>query len=273
LNLEWVENEIQAAISHWKRENGDMDLWRRPLAAIASANDPLIPRLKQVVDPEHATAFDLLASAKSVVVFFVPFHRWIGEENSRSGFHAAHSWAESYVATNRLIAAINQHLEDCLKKAGFEAATTPATHNFDEEKLVSRWSHKHLACIAGLGTFGRHHLLITPAGCCGRLGSLVTSMDLPPSSRPPEEWCLHKKGRKCLACISKCVYGALREDVFDRHACYRQCLANDAHYSDLPLVDVCGKCGCDVPCSYGIPAPANCRNRGSRARGLNARAG
>jgi len=136
---------------------------------------------------------------------------------------------------------------------GFDASTTPATHNFDEKKLVSRWSHKHLGYIAGLGTFGTHHLLITRAGCCGRLGSLVTSMALPPSSRPQEEWCLHKQGRRCSACLSKCVYGALGESTFDRRACYRQCLENDAHYTDLPLVDVCGKCGCNVPCSYGIP--------------------
>lgn len=29
--------------------------------------------------------------------------------------------------------------------------------------------------------------------------------------------------------------------------------ANDAHFSDLPLVDVCGKCACEVPCSHKIP--------------------
>lgn len=251
--MEWIENEIQSTISRWKSDNGDMDFWRRPLAGVASANDPLIDRLRLVVDSEHATAFDLLASAKSVIVFFVPFHRWVGRENDRSGFHAARSWAESYTATNSLIGAINQHLKDRLEMEGFEASTTPATHNFDEKKLVSRWSHKHLAYIAGLGTFGIHHLIITQAGCCGRLGSLVTSMALPPSSRPQKEWCLHKQGRRCLACLSKCTYGALRENAYDRRACYRQCLENDALYSDLALVDVCGKCGCNVPCSYGIP--------------------
>jgi hypothetical protein len=47
--------------------------------------------------------------------------------------------------------------------------------------------------------------------------------------------------------------GALFETRFDRQACYRQCLANDAHYSDLPLVDVCGKCASQVPCSHEIP--------------------
>ncbi|HYA42017.1 MAG TPA: epoxyqueuosine reductase [Syntrophobacteraceae bacterium] len=257
MDFGWLEHEIQNAISRWRRENAGMDFWRQPLAGVASANDPLFERLRLVVDPAHAAPFDILPSAKSVVLYFVPFQRWVGEENDRSGFYTARSWAECYTATNQLIGAVNQYLQDFLEKEGFEATTTPATHNFDAEKLVSRWSHKHLAYIAGLGTFGRNHLLITRAGCCGRLGSFVTSMELPPSSRPQEEWCLVKKGCRCSACISKCVYGALREDCFDRHACYRQCLLNDAIHGDLPLVDVCGKCGCNVPCSYGIPAPAS----------------
>ena len=263
MNSEWLENEIQTEIFRWKRDHGNMDFWRRPLVGIASASDPLIGGLKLVVDSEHATAFDILTSARSVIVFFLPFQRWIGGKNDRSGTYAARIWAESYVAGNQLIAAINLHLKQCLESAGFKASTTPATHNFDEKKLVSRWSHKHLAYIAGLGKFGSHHLLITQAGCCGRLGSLVTTMELPPSIRSQEELCLAKRGFNCSACISKCTCGALQENIFDRRACYRQCLLNDAHYSDLPLVDVCGKCSCNVPCSYGIPVPLSGRTGGA----------
>jgi epoxyqueuosine reductase QueG len=104
-----------------------------------------------------------------------------------------------------------------------------------------------------LVTFGHHHQLITEAGCCGRLGSLLASMEIPATPRPSGQWCLEKAGGSCLACVSKCRYGALARRRFHRHACYRQCLANNAHYCDMPLVDVCGKCACEVPCSYEIP--------------------
>ncbi|MGC8493139.1 MAG: epoxyqueuosine reductase [Syntrophobacteraceae bacterium] len=251
--MQWIEEEIQTAIDSWKRENGGEDYWREPLTAVASAVDPLFDRLKSVVDPEHCVPADLVPGAKSVIVFFLPFEHWVGRENDRSGHFAARSWAQAYVTTNKLIAAVNLHLQDRIRKAGYEAATTPATHNFDEKKLISRWSHKHVAYIAGLGTFGANHLFITRAGCCGRLGSVATTMELPPSQRPAGEYCLHKNGQRCLKCISKCVYGALREDSYDRQLCYRQCLENDAHYSDMPLVDVCGKCGANVPCSFKIP--------------------
>jgi epoxyqueuosine reductase len=251
-SLEWLRSEIEGFVSEWRRKRGK-DYWQRPLVGVASAEDPLFGRLGSVVDPGHALPCGLLPEARSVVVFFLPFDRALGEANDREQPLACRAWAESYVETNLLIRKIGGHLGRCLRRAGHAALATPATHEFDEEKLVSRWSHKHIGYIAGLGTFGRHHLLITEGGCCGRLGSLLTSAQIPATPRPVEERCLEKAGRTCLACVSKCRYGALLEDRFDRHACYRQCLENDAHYSDLPLVDVCGKCSCAVPCSYEIP--------------------
>lgn len=251
--IEWLRNEIREFVTRWRAEQEAENYWLDPQVGVLSAKDPMLAELRRVVDPEHAMPHEILEGADSVIVFFLPFQRWLGEQNDQHGLLAARSWAESYTTTNRLIGAINLHLKDCLAENGHSAATTPPTHNFDEQKLVSRWSHKHLAYIAGLGTFGHNHLLITAAGCCGRLGSLVTSMPLPATQRPNEEWCLLKAGRRCHACVTKCKYGALHKTHFDRQICYQQCLNNDVHYADLPVVDVCGKCACEVPCSYQIP--------------------
>ena len=232
---------------------GGKDYWRDPLVACASADDPAIDDLRRVVASDHAAPRDLLPDARSVIVYFLPFRPELGLGNTDCGVFSSRDWAESYVTTNSLIGEINAHLRGCFEAAGYRAAVTPATHNFDEEKLISRWSHKHLAVVAGLGTFGLHHLIITRAGCCGRLGSLVTSMPIPPTSRIEDEYCLVKAGHRCSACVPKCTYGALTSTGLDRRACYDQCLRTDRHYSDLPTVDVCGKCGCEVPCSYGVP--------------------
>ncbi len=250
--LEWIRSEIEGYLSGWKQRRG-RDYWRRPLVGVASAEDPLFSQLDRAVDPSHAMPRDLLKGARSVIVFFLPFLEDLGKANGEKKGLASRDWAEAYVETNLLIRKIGSHLARCVRGAGYTARATPATHNFDEEKLVSGWSHKHLGYIAGLGTFGHHHQLITKAGCCGRLGSLLTSMEIPATPRPGEEWCLQKAGKECFACVARCRYGALFEAHFDRQACYRQCLVNDAHYTDLPLVDVCGKCACGVPCSYEIP--------------------
>lgn len=244
---------VKAAMTRWVQAGESLNCWRDPLVAVASAGDPLFEELKRTVDPEHAMPDDLLVGARSVVVFFLPFQRGIGEENSRSKGFSSRSWAEAYVVTNGLIRAVGESLQTDIARLGYDAVVTPPTHNFDEEKLVSAWSHKHIGYIAGLGTFGHHHMLITAAGCCGRLGSLITTMPIPATPRPRREYCLVKSGKECYGCVSKCRYGALFQFHFDRHACYRQCLVNDSRFNDLPLTDVCGKCACEVPCSYEIP--------------------
>ena len=158
--------EIEGHMEDW-RQRREKDYWGRPRVAVASADDPLFDRLGRVVDPGHAMPGDLLQGVRSVVVFFLPFDRALGESNDRHGRLASPGWAEAYVETNLLIRKIGTHLGRCLRKAGHSARNTAATHNFDEELLVSGWSQKHVAYIAGLGTLGHHHLLITEAGCCG----------------------------------------------------------------------------------------------------------
>lgn len=252
-SIVWLREEIAEVMTEGVARKQSEDYWREPLVAVASATDPLLGELRRVATPDHAMPEEILPGAQAVVVYFLPFQRWLGRENDQAGHYAARSWAVSYVATNQLIHDINTHLQERLEAEGYQAGITPATHNFDEKKLISRWSHRHLAYVAGLGTFGRHNLLITAAGCCGRVGSLVTTMPLPPTPRPAAEYCLDKEGNDCSACVSKCAYGALSETGFDRHRCYAQLLVNDRRYDDLPLVDVCGKCSCEVPCSYTIP--------------------
>ena len=252
--LSRLREEIWKIVRQRVETAGGKDYWREPLVACASADDPAFEDLRRVVAPDHTTPCDLLPDARSVIVFFLPFRPELGRGNSDCGVFSSRDWAESYVATNSLIAEINAHLQECFRAAGYQAAVTPATHNFDEERLISRWSHKHIAFVAGLGTFGLHHLLITREGCCGRLGSLVTSMPIPPTPRSDEEYCLVKAGLRCSECIPRCTFGALSGAGLNRRACYDQCLRTDRHFSDLPTVDVCGKCACEVPCSYGAPS-------------------
>jgi len=227
-------------------------IWGEPLVAFARAEDPLFARLKSLVSQSHATPLELLKDARTVIVYFLPFLKYVPKEN-RLGLHAARVWALAYIHTNRLIVDLNSHLSRILEEKGYRSVVLPPTHNFDKERLTSDWSHKHVAFIAGLGKFGVHHLLITERGCCGRLGSLVTSARIEPTKRPEGEYCLQRWGRSCLKCVKKCVNGALTAEGFDRHRCYRMLLENEALYRDEGVADVCGKCSCLVPCSFHNP--------------------
>jgi epoxyqueuosine reductase QueG len=251
--------------------------WKKPLMSFASVEDPLFPKLKEWVRPSHALPQDLLSTGKTVIVYFLPFENEVQKENAREGFYPSQSWAVAYVETNRLIYDLNDHLKHFLEEAGYRTVYTPATHNYDPSILLSDWSHRHIAYIAGLGRLGLNNLLITEKGCCGRLGSFVTEAIFSPSPRPEQEFCLNKAGYKCSTCLNRCIYGALSADRFDRHACNRHLLKNDARFSDLgarakATMDVCGKCAVGLPCSVSNPVALRRRREGlTSSRGMRGR--
>jgi epoxyqueuosine reductase QueG len=210
-----------------------------------------------MVARDHLLPNDLLPKAKAVIVFFLPFTKAIAVENHR-GRRPAHSWGVAYEVTNRLIEVICQRLREHLREAGYRAEVTPATHNFDEKRLISRWSHKHVGYLAGLGRFGVNAQLITPSGCAGRLGSLVT--DAPLQDSPlvhTRELCLYKRGKTCLICKDRCPVGAVTMDGIDRPVCWRRLKTNLSVSETLAgreiTTHVCGKCQVVVPCSFKAP--------------------
>jgi epoxyqueuosine reductase QueG len=230
--------------------------WKSPLVASA-AIDRRFERLPRIAAHDHFHPHDLLPTAKSVIVFFIPFKKDLVKEN-KTGDRPCRSWGVAYVQTNDLINRLSQAISDMLARQGVKSGLTPATHNFDEARLMARWSHKHLGYLAGLGRFGVHNMLITPQGCAGRLGSLVTEADI--GDHPlidSGEACLQKAGKPCGKCMQACPVEALSENDFDRRDCWNRLNENRAildYLADLPKsTDVCGKCAAMMPCSFVNP--------------------
>jgi len=246
---EKLENFVKNYVKSYSAAKHTSTDWEEPLIAFADANNSLFRKLKEVVDANHVLPSDLLGNAKTVIAYFIPFKKETTLSNTE-GTKASKKWAAAYIETNQLIANVNEVLSRLLNACGFKAATTPPTHNFDEKKLTSSWSNKHIAFIAGLGKFGIHHMIITEKGCCGRIGSVVTDAKIAPTKRNSKESCLNKTNGTCGLCATKCVFGALTINDFDKHKCYAQCLKNAQAYSELGLADVCGKCVANVPCSF-----------------------
>jgi len=249
---EKIENFIKEFVEVYKTENKTLSNWDEPLVAFADADDPLFLELKTAVSETHKLPTDLLTDAETVICYFIPFQKEIVLSNAGAR-NPSKEWAIAYIETNELIAALNNCLSAELEKINLKSVIVPPTHNFNEESLISDWSHKHVAFIAGLGNFGLHQMLITEKGCCGRLGSLITNAKIEPTERPDKEFCLYKYNGSCQECVKNCVFEALRVDSFDRHKCYEVCLSNARLYSTLGLADVCGKCACIVPCSFNNP--------------------
>lgn len=244
--------EITGFVARYQQVHHTDTCWRMPLVGYATASDPVFHTLRSVVRPTHVMPTDLLEEANTVVAFFLPFDEETIKSNVK-GETSSRKWVQVYLETNNLIRDLGLHMKSRLEGLGHAAISTPVTHSFDPEELISDWSHRHVAFIAGLGQFGLNNMLITEKGCCGRLGSLITSANIEPDTRGETEACLYRHNGKCMKCTERCVNEALFEKRFDRHKCYEMCLRNEKIHRPLGKADVCGKCLVDVPCSIMNP--------------------
>ncbi|MEZ4527181.1 MAG: hypothetical protein R2941_14790 [Desulfobacterales bacterium] len=256
-DIQELRESLREFVRQYPEKTGEKNIWRVPLLAAAPADDRF-QRLREIAAPDHLMPADLLPSARSVLVFFIPFTKELAKENHR-GDIPCRNWGLAYQSTNRLIGKLCEHIRTELEKKGFQAALTPATHNFDPVRLMARWSHKHLGYLCGLGRFGVNAQFITPSGCGGRLGSLVTDADTGDQPLVEEaELCLHKRGGKCLICVKRCPVGAVSESGIDRQKCWERLKSNLTETEELAGLEntthVCGKCQVLLPCSLKIPS-------------------
>jgi epoxyqueuosine reductase QueG len=247
---------ITEYIKNYKELKPTVTNWREPIIGFADASDKLFFELKEIIGPNHALPTDIVPNAKSVIVFFLPFSKEIVKSNI-DGEESSKEWDYACIETNILINDLSKYLHKTITEMGFNASLLPSTYNYDQEKLISDWSHRSVAYISGIGKFGIHNMLITKSGCCGRIGSVITDMELTPSPRTTEEYCLYKVNGTCKKCMEKCVNRAFeRQDdevIFDRQKCNEQIYGKIVPEYPIGSGDACGKCMCGMPCSFVIP--------------------
>ncbi len=248
-----LERRIVRVVDEVVAEAATITQYRSPLVGFASAHDSRFLALRRIMDADHMMPRDMLSGGETVISFFVPFGEDVVVANAQQREAVAREWAVAYVETNELIGRITERLVVFLGDQGFRATGVPATHKFDPVQLVSRWSHKSVGVIAGLGSFGLHHMVITDMGCAGRFGSVVTDAALPHEASGQREGCLAFAGGSCRVCVDRCPVDALRDDGYiDKERCYERCLDVGATFEDLGLCDVCGKCAVG-PCAVKVP--------------------
>lgn len=237
-------------------EQGLPRWWRAPLLTTATA-DQRFSILPDIASPAHMLPRDLMPGCRTVVVFFLPFVPALSNGNEPGKF-PSRDWGRSLDLTNALIGDISKFIRSVFQGRGYASKLTPATYNFDAVTLTARWSHKHLAHICGLGRFGLNAQMITPSGCAGRLGSMVT--DAPMGDHPlvtEPELCLYRAGKGCRQCEQRCPVGAVTPDGIDRHRCNTRLQIIRKQFAEQPDmgndIEVCAKCVAGMPCSLSAP--------------------
>ena len=142
-----------------------------------------------------------------------------------------------YRQANAILDQIAFKVSNFIQNKGYRALAAPASQIVDWEKQTSHLSHKKIGELAGLGFIGRNNLLVNPEiGARFRLVTILTNVPLEPDGK------LKSSCEKCMACISVCPAGAIKEkkEDFDHIKCFEKL----KEFRDKRLVDqfICGVC-------------------------------
>ena len=112
-----------------------------------------------------------------------------------------------------------------LEERGIQAVPIPAVESVPDHatgRKRSIVSLKHAAQAAGLGTIGRHSLLMTPQfGSMVWLGAVLCDADLEPDPL------LEPVCTGCNFCVNACPVNALAQPEVDQAACYAHAFGED----------------------------------------------
>lgn len=250
--VEFIENDPRNALP----AHNNMRIYESPLIGVASVNDPYFKEFRKpgIIGPKFILPEDWLPNAKSVISYFLPFTKEIRDSNRNLGL-PSEEWVSARIDGESYNNAVRSFLISLLKELNADAVAPGIDPRFKVVERISNWSERHVAFTAGLGTFGLHRALITAKGTTGRLGSIITTLELEPTHRKYTkyfEYCPYLMYGKCGACIKKCPPTAISSDGKDNRAC-SEYIEKEVLPKFAPRYG-CAKCNINVPCEYMIPA-------------------
>ncbi|MDP6421154.1 MAG: epoxyqueuosine reductase [SAR202 cluster bacterium] len=279
---QYVEQEIKEFV-RTSPENrlpfvDDYVMWREPLVKYADGDDPLFDQYKSIIAPTHLTPREALAQAYdkkpedvygrvSVISWILPAAEGTRKSNRAETEVPGRLWSHTRWYGEKFNETLRNHVAELLVGMGYMAAAPFMQSYFktfaNEKGPYSNWSERHAAYAAGHGTFSLSDGLITEVGIAHRVGSVVTDLELPASTRTatgPYANCLFDAGVNCRACIIRCPADAISEKGHDKIKC--QQYLKDIGYSSEALKDGyvnetsvagCGLCQTKVPCEFQNP--------------------
>jgi epoxyqueuosine reductase len=258
-------------------------IWDAPLVGFADGDDPLFTEYKKIIGDFHVTpreALEMNLKRKtlgfynpekiSVISYFLPSTNIIRESMRKESEICSLRWNRARWFGQECNFRLQRHLVVLLEDLGYYAIAPEQEPWFEIKREgpwapASRWSQRHIAYAAGLGTFSINDSFITAQGSAGRVGSIVCNLSIPPSpriSRDYRENCLFIREGTCGACIKRCPVGAISDKGHDKTKWLAYLMAGMAQkVKDLGRKEKfvggyigCGFCQTGVPCEGRIPA-------------------
>ncbi len=248
-----IRTEIEKIIKDEVKKIGRPDLFREPMVGFVSVDDPSIVNVKGIVGPWHDSPDDQLPGARTIIAYTVPFTKEVALDPEYAKFSGL-IWSEAYILINKKFGEISGIVADYLRSQGFEAATVTATNDYDPSDPVSSWSHRTMACAAGLGKFGMNRILMTSKGSAVRYCSLLTTAELAPSGPYDGPVCMGLEDGSCTLCLEACPVNALTRwydggkfDCQELQEVYHDKMIEEL---SVDTAGTCGKCIAVCPLAY-----------------------
>lgn len=257
--------------------NDELRIFEKPLVRFADGNDPLFTELKTIIAETHMTPGEVLAQASgkkpdellariSVISWILPISGTTRKTNRAETLVPSRYWSHTRWFGEQFNEALRVYVVDILNDMGY-LAVAPGVRPYlkmssNEKGMYSNWSERHVAFVAGQGTFSLSDGFITEQGIAHRCGSVVTDLVLPASPRiaeGPYDNCLYHYDGSCRICASRCPAGAISENGHDKKKCgeylgkigYSAALRDG--YDLEKSVAGCGLCQTKTPCEYRVP--------------------
>ena len=252
-----------------------------PLIGYARGDDALFEDLKAYVGPFHWTPEEIFgrtfpdaaftAADLTIISWVLPQTMATKKDNRSAIRFPAERWAQARTYGEEVNEDLRRHVVAGLIENGYSAVAPVLSPQWSRETspqfgYASRWSERHIAFVAGLGTFGLSDGLITSKGKAMRVGSVVALLQVEPSLRPYNDhhaYCLFYTHNTCGKCIQRCPAGAITEAGHDKVRC-KQYIRQEA----MPHIKAtygfegkgCGLCQTKIPCESKIPLPPDSEN-------------
>jgi len=256
---------------------GDSDnrYYDEPLVRFADANDKLFKDYKEIVGQFHLTpheAYELEFGEGSfkggtVISVVLPVGETIRKSNRVQKDIASPEWALLRTFGDEKF--INQLVDftvSCIHQFGFMSFSPGRSKSFKiintDKGATSNWSERHIAYVAGQGSFSLNEGFITEKGMAVRFISIVTNGVFTPDIKTAKlynENCLFCSKGSCGACIKRCPAGAITKEGHDKKKCYDFVYGEEARQravdygGEYRFSTGCGLCQTGVPCEFKVP--------------------
>ena len=239
-----LREQIIGIVHQAVEDSGYKDWYRESIVGFVEADNPKYKELDEIIGNKMISPRAILPEAQTVIVYFLPYCEQLGRTiHGEASIYQ--EWSDHYTVTNQLLSAISEKIILFLEKNGYKVTGIPPTNNYDADTLTAQWSHKSTAVMAGIGSFGLNHLVVTKYGTAGRLNSLITEAKIAESEYTGHQYCLYYQSGKCKACLEKCPTGAISEHGIDKFRCNAYLDGKNVHESQQG----CPMCS-SGPCTY-----------------------